>query len=286
MPRTLGGRCEEVLYDPAVDAPERSTVLAWKPPVAGVREVLDASFVSHAYPPHTHDVWTLFLVDRGAVAYDLDRHARSAEPTMVSILPPHVVHDGRPATAAGYRKRVVYLEADVIGAEMIGAAVDRPVVVDAAFRAEVSGLLDALACADDALDAETRLAFVAKRIRLMLGPSPAERRPRPDRRVADELRSYLDEHAFERVTLGGAALDIGSGPTHAARSFVDAFGITPHAYVVGRRLEAARGGILAGRPLADVAADAGFYDQAHLTRRFHRFLGTTPGRFRERSLRA
>ena len=29
---------------------------------------------------------------------------------MVSILPPHVVHDGRPATTDGYRKRVLYLE--------------------------------------------------------------------------------------------------------------------------------------------------------------------------------
>jgi AraC-like DNA-binding protein len=31
--------------------------------------------------------------------------------------------------------------------------------------------------------------------------------------------------------------------------------------------------------LADVAAEVGFADQAHLTRRFRQFLGTTPGRF-------
>ena len=37
--------------------------------------------------------------------------------------------------------------------------------------------------------------------------------------------------------------------------------------------------ILAGQPLADVATEVGFFDQAHLTHRFRRFLGVTPGRF-------
>ena len=72
------------------------TVRAWKPPIPGVREVLHARFTDHAYPPHTHDAWTLFIVDDGVVRYDLGRHDRLAEPSMVSVLPPHVAHDGRP----------------------------------------------------------------------------------------------------------------------------------------------------------------------------------------------
>jgi AraC-like DNA-binding protein len=64
-----------------------------------------------------------------------------------------------------------------------------------------------------------------------------------------------------------------------ARAFAAVFGLAPHAYLTGRRLEAARDRILGGQPLADVAADVGFCDQAHLTRRFKQFLGTTPGRF-------
>ena len=75
------------------------------------------------------------------------------------------------------------------------------------------------------------------------------------------------------------AEQLGAGPTQLARAFAGAFGIAPHAYVEGRRLDAARDRILGGQPFADVAADVGFFDQAHLTRRFKRFLGTTPGRF-------
>ena len=81
--------------------------------------------------------------------------------------------------------------------------------------------------------------------------------------------------------MAAAAELLGADPTHLARGFKATFGIAPHAYVVTRRLEIARDRILDGQPLADVAADVGFFDQAHLTRRFKRFLGVTPGRFLE-----
>jgi AraC-like DNA-binding protein len=272
------------LYDPAV-IPEAGepldTVRAWKPPVPGVREVLHARHVEHAYPIHTHDVWTVLLVDQGAIRYDLDRRNHGAESSMVSILPPHVVHDGRPATADGYRKRVIYIEPAVIGEAFIGAAVDRPALPDSGLREAVSALDGALGCIDDSLEAETRLHLVAERIRGALGAAAAA--PGVDPVAVDvaveAFRAYLDEHLFEPVTISAVAETLGVGPTHLARGFKTTFGIAPHAYVVTRRLEVARDRILAGQPLADVASEVGFFDQAHLTRRFKRFLGVTPGRF-------
>jgi len=255
------------------------SVRAWKPTVPGVREVLHATFPDHAYPPHTHDAWTLLIVDDGAVRYDLDRHDRLADRSMVSVLPPYVVHDGRPARAGGYRKRVIYLEPEVLGEAMIGRSVDAPGLAEPRLYQELAAVHDALTCVDDALEAETRLAFVTERIRAWFGvdEDAAALANRPD--DAEALRGFLDAHLFESVTLTAAADSVGAGPTHLARAFSATFGIGPHAYVVGRRLDAARDRILDGQPLADVAASVGFYDQAHLTRRFKRFLGVTPGRF-------
>jgi AraC-like DNA-binding protein len=257
------------------------SIRAWKPPVPGVREVFHARFGDHAYPPHTHDTWTLFIVDDGAIDYDLDGHAGGADTSMVGVLPPHVVHDGRAASERGFGNRVLYLEADVVGEELIGAAVDRPAIADVRLRRAVSRLNDTLGCADDLLEAETRLAFVVDGIRAGLGaPRPrsgADDEPARDR--AEHLRAYLDARVFEPMTLSAAAGELRSSPTQLARAFTAAYGIPPHTYVLGRRLDAARDRILRGQPLADVAADLGFVDQAHLTRRFKRFLGTTPGRF-------
>jgi AraC-like DNA-binding protein len=258
---------------------DTASVRAWKPAIPGVREVLHASFTDHAYPPHTHDAWTLFIVDDGAVRYDLGRHGRFAHPSMISVLPPHVVHDGRSAASGGYRKRVIYLEPEVLGESMVGRSVDAPGLADPRLYQDLSAVHDAMTCVDDALEAETRLAFVTERIRgwfkVEEGHPKAE--PRPD--DAEALRAFLDDHLFETVTLAAASDSVGARSTQLARSFRATFGISPHAYVVGRRLDAARDRILDGQPLADVAATVGFYDQAHLTRRFKRFLSVTPGRF-------
>ena len=258
---------------------------AWKPPVAGIREVLHARFGSHGYPRHTHDTWTLFIVDDGAIRYDLAGHDRGAVPSMVSILPPHVVHDGRPATSDGFRKRVLYLETSVLGEELIGCAVDQSVIRDSSIRQTISRLHDVLQGGDDAFEAELRLAFITERIRRALGGPGPEPDELPRRALADRLRAYLDAHAFEPVTIAAAADELGAGPTQLARAFSSVFEIAPHAYVLGRRLDAARDRILDGQPLADVAAEVGFADQAHLTRRFKQFIGTTPGRFSGRAAR-
>ncbi len=257
-----------------------SEIRAWKPGIAGIREVFHARFTDHAYPPHIHDVWTLFVVDDGAIRYDLHRQHRGAEPPMVSILPPHVAHDGRGATSLGFRERVLYLETSVLGERLIGPAVDRPVLPDPGLREQVSALHDALACPDRALEAETRLAFAVERIAASLGAPGPERTTVPVADQAEHLRTFLDAHLFERVTIASAAAAIGARPTRVARSFSAAFGIPPHAYVLGRRLEAARERILGGQSLADVAAEVGFCDQAHFARRFTRHMGTTPGRYR------
>ena len=154
---------------------------------------------------------------------------------------------------------------------------------DKRLRTAVARLHGELGCPDEMLAAETHLAFITERIRELLGerPNPAGQPPMPE--LAERARAILDARLFEPVTMAALAAALGSGPTQVARTFREAFGIPPHRYVLGRRLDAARDRILAGQPLADVAAEVGFTDQAHLTRRFRRFLGTTPGQFAGRA---
>ncbi|HEX6425178.1 MAG TPA: AraC family transcriptional regulator [Acidimicrobiales bacterium] len=274
----------------AVRPPE--FVEAWDPGVAGVREVFHARFVDHAYPRHTHDAWTVLIVDDGAVRYALDRHDHGAHRSTVTMLPPHVPHDGRAVSSRGFAKRVLYLDPAVVGEDLIGRAVDRPTVTDPGLVGALRALHGALRADASPLEAGTRLALVAERLAAHLSGAPhpgagALRHPagqgagEPDRQaLATAVRDLLDAAPFARHTLGALAVEVGASPTHLVRCFTTRFGLPPHAYLLGRRVDAARALLLAGRPVAEVAATIGFHDQAHLTRHFRRHVGTTPGRYR------
>ncbi|WP_327189682.1 AraC family transcriptional regulator [Streptomyces xinghaiensis] len=257
----------------------RPEISAWRPRVPGVAEVLHAHFTEHAYPMHVHDVWTLLIVDDGAVRYDLNRREHGTPHDTVSLLPPQVPHNGSSATARGFRKRVLYLDLTQLDEGFIGPAADSPDLADPLLRRRVGQLHTALARRGDELEAESRLALVADRLRGHLRPRLAAHPPNAGRGVAHTLRELLDERLTDGVSLDEAAKLVHAHPTHLVRAFTAAFGIAPHQYLMARRIERARRLLLDGRPPAEAATASGFYDQPHLTRHFKRILGTTPGRY-------
>jgi AraC-like DNA-binding protein len=260
-----------------VDADDRMRV--WRPRVAGVAEVLHAQWRSHAYPPHTHDTWTVLLVDDGVIGYELDRRGHAAAPLAgITLLPPHVVHDGRPATSQGFRKRVLYLEADVFPESLIGSAVDGPMLQDDQLRHESSGLDRALVLGDD-LEAESRLALVVERMTWHLTGRPDAGTAQSPAAVARHARAIFDGDPLAVNGIAAVAQAVGVTTAHLVRSFTRSYGIAPHRYLIGRRLDLARRRLLAGEAAIDVAIATGFYDQAHFTRHFRRLLAVPPGRY-------
>ncbi|WP_079144647.1 helix-turn-helix domain-containing protein [Streptomyces agglomeratus] len=256
----------------------RQEVSAWRPRIPGVVEVFHAHFTAHVYPMHVHDVWTLLIVDDGAVRYDLNRREHGTPHDTVSLLPPQVPHNGQSATSRGFRKRVLYLDLTQLDESFIGPAADGPGLVDPLLRRRVGQLHSALSHRGDELEAESRLALVGERLRGHLRPRPAVP-PKPGRGVAVGLRELLDERVLQGVSLDEAAQLVHAHPTHLVRAFTAAFGIPPHQYLTARRVDRARRLLLDGLPPAEVAAAAGFYDQSHLTRHFKRHVGVTPGRY-------
>jgi AraC-like DNA-binding protein len=159
-----------------------------------------------------------------------------------------------------------------------GAAVDHTCISDPPLRAALSRLHDCLLLDRESLAAEARLALIGERIagHLTSAPCPV---PRPEPGLAGQLRELLDEHLTAQVSLARAAAALDRSVPHLVRSFTRRYGLSPYAYLVGRRIDAARRLLLQGAQPAEVAAAVGFYDQAHFTRHFKRHTSATPASY-------
>ncbi|MBE3008833.1 helix-turn-helix transcriptional regulator [Microbispora sp. NEAU-D428] len=256
------------------------TISAWRPPVPGIAEVFHAHFTDHAYPAHTHDTWDLMILDDGAVDFGLDRRRHAAaDLSAVLLLPPGVRHDGRTVTAAGFRKRVLYLDTTVLPERLIGKAVDAPILADPLLRHRIHRLHVAVGHSGEVLEAESRLFLVAERLRFHLEAFQHRAPGREAHRLAVELRELLDARVRAGLSLREAAAVLHSHPTHLIRCFTQTYGLPPHTYLTGKRIELARRLLLSGQRPADVATSVGFHDQAHLNRHFTRHVGITPARY-------
>jgi transcriptional regulator of acetoin/glycerol metabolism len=95
------------------------------------------------------------------------------------------------------------------------------------------------------------------------------------------VREHMEMHLSESMDLVELAAIAGLSVYHFARAFKQSAGVTPHHYLVRRRVERAQEMLARSEiPLSKIALAAGFSDQSHLARHFRQMLGMTPGQFR------
>jgi AraC family transcriptional regulator len=96
-------------------------------------------------------------------------------------------------------------------------------------------------------------------------------------RATDFMRAHLSG----ALSLEELASICNLSVSYFARGFKNGTGVPPHRWLIEMRIEKAKDLLLnTNMPLAEVAAACGFADQCHLTRKFRRATGDTPGAWR------
>jgi len=92
---------------------------------------------------------------------------------------------------------------------------------------------------------------------------------------------FVEEHLDQEITLAALAEIAGMGAHYFSEMFKQSLGISPHQYVLRRRIE--RGRKLLHNPnvsVLEAAVRSGFSDQSHFTKLFRRIVGVTPTKYR------
>jgi AraC-like DNA-binding protein len=238
---------------------------------------------TQAFPRHAHDTFGIGRIRRGAQRSWSAAGWFEAGPGDLVMVNPGEVHDGQPLADGGRRWQMLYLEPALVeaaAAETLRGGrplpLWRPVARDARlaaaferWHARLASDAGVLACD------EAQLALLAT-VFARHGAAPAARGASP---TIARARQRLDDDPANDPGLAALAAEAGLSRFQLLRAFARELDMTPHAYLVQRRLAVARALLDAGEPVAGAAAGAGFADQAHLTRLFRRSLGYTPAAY-------
>jgi AraC family transcriptional regulator len=152
-------------------------------------------------------------------------------------------------------------------------------------------LLDVAARQLNNLDESAKCTLIRARSLLRQQVEPGLTEAAPDQRSrllswqARKVRHYIDEHISETFSVADLAALVNWSEAHFSRSFKQAFGESPYAFVIRRRVErAAQYMIETDLPLKDIALRCGFVDQPHLCRIFRQSTGRTPAAWRRACL--
>jgi AraC-like DNA-binding protein len=265
----------------------RESIRFHKFPLGGIHPMTAAS--ARSFPRHIHDQYGVGVIDAGGHSSWSGRGQVEAGPQSFICVNPGEVHDGH---AVGQQQRcwrmfyfdpavIEHARADILDGRRSELTFASPVFDDQELRPLFEALFEHGKVADDdSMAAETNLlTFVADLLRhstskTIIGRSTADIR---------RARQRIDDDPTAPWSLADLARDGGVSRYQLLRAFARELGLTPHAYIMQRRLAHARRRILAGVALADVAISCGFYDQSHLNRCFTRQFGVTPRRYRERN---
>jgi len=225
--------------------------------------------------PHRHDHAQIYLVLEGEYSESARGDAHPLGPGSVLFRPAGEVHSN---AFGGAEVHGILVElADEAPAALVPGASGGPV-----YRANHS--LDPLrvAFAREAgrHDSESTSALAGLTLWLTAEVSRFGRRPDVPPWLR-EATALLRRRSSEGLRLSRLAGLIGVAPVRLAAAFRRHLGCSAGEYLLRVRLSRARRLLRDSEaPIATIAAECGFFDQAHFSRAFRKAHATTPGRYR------
>lgn len=253
---------------------------------------LEARFVADGravcYDRHFHDTFSIGAVTGGRSTYLNGRRREPVAAGAVVVMNPGEVHACNPIADQPWSYTMLYVERGWLGAlqKELGLspnqdlqALSTTLTTDAMLYTGLNRLGATLLDSSGArLQKQTAAVdfFAAVQQRLDPAATVADGDPVKLRQAAE----YISDNRTEALSLEQICSAAQLSPSYLIRAFKQRYGMTPHAYLINRRVQYGQAQLRRGRAIADVALDAGFADQAHFQRAFKRLLAATPRQYR------
>jgi len=240
------------------------------------------------YSRHAHEVFSIGAITAGQSTYLHEKTTRTIASGTVVVMNPGEVHACNPIDDQPWSYIMLYVDAHWLAALQGDCGIGngscfRPYGASQSTNPAVFEGLLALhrTLVDPSLDMLTKhqaaLAFFTLAEAQLGGSRPPFRKSNVK---VERAARYIDEHYLRPVRLEELCAVATLSEAYLIRAFERHYHMTPHAWLVNRRIQHAQAQLRSGEAIVDIAQQSGFADQAHFQRAFKKHLAATPGQYK------
>lgn len=250
-------------------------------------ELLDASYHKQNFSRHSHEGYTVGVIEEGAQRFFRTGDNHVAPQHSIILINADEVHSGQSATDNGWSYRAMYPVPELfesisreLGLDHGAPYFPEAVVYDEHMANMLRLGFTTLNTSNNRLLRETLIYSML--IKLVARHSKTKSAHQLNVAATPQMllvKQCLDDQPQMDVSLVELANLVNLSPCYLLRQFQRHFGLPPHTYQIQLRLRLAKQLLSKGQALLDVALECGFHDQSHFSRHFKKMLGVTPGHF-------
>jgi AraC-like DNA-binding protein len=250
-------------------------------PMFGGVDLMSARFVRHSFAPHSHDELMIGVMHAGVKSFRCGSARECAAPGDLVVVNPGEMHTGEREHGRELIYTALYVSETALAAILAhprgnGPNVRRPVIEDREIWQHFAAAYDFATAGTDPAAAEEAMICGMSLLFARNGARQIVRSEADCPKAVDRAVEFLQARACDQISLEDTSRASGVGLFHLIRLFRKHVGLTPYAYLTQLRIAKSRQLLRLGEPVAQVALDVGFADQAHFTKRFKQLTGTTP----------
>lgn len=264
------------------------TAKYWNPNIKEEITLYKAHFANYGFDKHVHDEYTISIIYGGVMEAFMGGCLQKVPNLNIAMLNPDEVHSNSTLKGEEYKHYSLYLKPsyvrDIVGETFTTNHVSfkSNTLEDPTLAYKLIWLLEQ----DDqglmsSLEFECQLIDILNDLLIKNTKVTTFKEYRAQDDLIVRAKEFINDNYYLDLSLEDIAKELGISKYHFLRAFKSKSHLSPHAYLMVRRVEKAKQALQKGASIITTAHACGFSDQSHLHRRFKAVLGTTPKEYQQ-----
>ena len=259
----------------------------WNPNINEDVVLHKAHFNNFGFDKHVHEDYTIGLIQEGIMDAFLDGSKQKLNKTTIITINPDETHACQTQSKIGYKHYSIYLKPSFVktlsNENFIGESLyfKKGSYSDELLADKLINIINQNEHnLTSKIDFECELIDSLNQLLLSNANTSIQKNLTAHDKIVNRAKEFINDNLALDLQLNDISDELDISKYHFLRLFKEKTFLSPHSYLMFKRIEKSKQILQKGESLINTAYICGFNDQSHLNKRFKLITGMTPGNYR------